>query len=192
MRLKAITKVKSKSFRRMCIRNIQEEYSEMNNYSAVVKIIYGESSFLFTGDAEKIVESEILNSEIDVDVLKVGHHGSETSSSDAFIQKVSPDIAVISCGENNSYGHPDEITIDTLNKYDTEIYRTDESGTVIVTADQNKKIWVDKKASPIKEKAPPIITSEEKEKNLRIYQMIIILFTERQQGKSSIMQDAHI
>ena len=104
--------------------------------------------------------------DIDSDVLKVGHHGSATSSSDEFIQMVSPEIAVISCGENNSYGHPDEITIDTLKEYGTDIYRTDKSGTVIVTADQSKKISVDKKASPIKEKAPPTIKSEEKEEEI--------------------------
>lgn len=138
-------------------------YSDLNDASAVVRLQYGETVFLFTGDAGEMIEEDLCDFNIDSDVLKVGHHGSETSSSEAFIQKVSPEIAVISCGENNSYGHPDEITLDTLKKYAADIYRTDESGTIIVTVDQNKKISVDKKASPIKEKAPPIVTSEVKE-----------------------------
>lgn len=81
---------------------------------------------------------------------KIQYLKAETSSSDEFIQKVSHNIAVISCGENNSYGHPDESTIDTLNKYDAEIYRTDESGTVVVTTYQHDEILVDKKSSPKK------------------------------------------
>lgn len=136
------------------------EYSDLNDASAVVRLRYGETVFLFTGDAGEMIEEDLCDFDIDSDVLKVGHHGSETSSGEEFIQMVSPEIAVISCGENNSYGHPDEITLDTLRKYDADVYRTDESGTIIVTADQNKKISVDKKASPIKEKAPPIVTSE--------------------------------
>lgn len=134
---------------------VQEEYSEMNNYSAVVRIIYGESSFLFTGDAEKIVENEILNSEIDVDVLKVGHHGSNSSSSEAFIEVTTPQIAVISCGQDNMYGHPDYEVLSILDENNVKVYRTDEAGTIMVTADQNDNIAVDKKASTIKENAPP-------------------------------------
>ena len=127
----------------------------MNNYSAVVRIIYGESSFLFTGDAEKIVESEILDSEIDVDVLKVGHHGSNSSSSEVFINATTPQIAVISCGQDNIYGHPDYEVLSLLNENDVKIYRTDEAGTIRVTADQEDNITVDKKESTIKENAPP-------------------------------------
>ena len=134
---------------------VSEEYSDLNNYSAVVRIIYGETSFLFTGDAEKIVESEILDSEIDVDVLKVGHHGSNSSSSEAFINATSPQIAVISCGQDNMYGHPDYEVISLLNENDVKIYRTDEVGTIRVTADQEDNITVDKKESTIKENAPP-------------------------------------
>ncbi len=134
---------------------VQEEYSEMNNYSAVVRIIYGESSFLFTGDAERIVESEILNSEIDVDVLKVGHHGSNSSSSEAFIEATTPQIAVISCGQDNMYGHPDYEVLSLLDENNVKVYRTDEAGTIMVTADQKDNITVDKKASEIKENAPP-------------------------------------
>ena len=134
---------------------VQEEYSEMNNYSAVVRITYGESSFLFTGDAEKIVESEILNSEIDVDVLKVGHHGSNSSSSEAFIEVATPQIAIISCGQDNMYGHPDYEVLSLLDENNIKVYRTDEAGTIMVTADQKDNITVDKKESAIKENAPP-------------------------------------
>ena len=140
-----------------------KEYSDLNDASAVVRLQYGETVFLFTGDAGETIEENLCDFNIDSDVLKVGHHGSETSSSEAFIQMVSPEVAVISCGESNSYGHPDEITLETLKEYDADIYRTDESGTIIVTADQNKKISVDKKASPIKEKAPPTVVSEVEE-----------------------------
>ena len=142
------------------------EYSDLNDASAVVRLQYGETVFLFTGDAGETIEDDLCDFNIDSAVLKVGHHGSETSSSEAFIQKVSPEIAVISCGENNLYGHPDEITLETLKEYDADIYRTDESGTIIVTADQNKKISVNKKAFPIKEKAPPTITLEEKKEEI--------------------------
>lgn len=143
---------------------VQKEYSEMNNYSAVVRIIYEESSFLFTGDAEKIVESEILNSEIDVDVLKVGHHGSNSSSSEAFIKTTTPQLAVISCGQDNMYGHPDYEVLSLLDENNIKVYRTDEAGTIMVTADQKDNITVDKKASTIKENAPPenkYVVSEE-------------------------------
>ncbi|MBE7054766.1 MAG: MBL fold metallo-hydrolase [Ruminococcaceae bacterium] len=142
------------------------EYSDLNDASAVVRLQYGETVFLFTGDAGEMIEEDLCDFNIDSDVLKVGHHGSETSSSEAFIQKVSPEIAIISCGENNSYGHPDEITLEILKEYDADIYRTDESGTIIITADQNKKISVDKKSSPIKEKAPPTVVSEVKEEEI--------------------------
>jgi len=117
--------------------------SNLNNVSAVVRITYGKTVMLFTGDAEKVIENQLLNSGIDADVLKVGHHGAGSASSSSFIKAVSPDIAVISVGEGNSYGHPHADTLAILNEVGADIYRTDEQGTVIVTADQNKKITVD-------------------------------------------------
>ena len=129
--------------------------SNLNNASAVVRITYGKTVMLFTGDAEHVIENQLLNSGIDADVLKVGHHGAGTASSKSFIKKVSPDIAVISVGEGNSYGHPHADTLAILNEVGAKIYRTDEQGTIVVTADQNKKITVDKKASTVKENAPP-------------------------------------
>lgn len=138
--------------------------SNLNNASAVVRITYGDTVMLFTGDAEHVIENQLLDSGIDADVLKVGHHGAGSSSSRSFIKAVSPEVAVISVGEGNSYGHPHSDTLAILNEVGADIYRTDEQGTVVVTADQNKKITVDKKASTIKENAPPVVVQTPTEK----------------------------
>lgn len=137
-----------------------DSYSNLNNCSAVVRITYGETVMLFTGDAEQVIETQLLDSGIDADVLKVGHHGAGSSSATSFIKAVSPEITVISCGEGNSYGHPHADTLAILNQVGADIYRTDEQGTIVVTADQNKKITVDKKASSVKENAPPIVVQQ--------------------------------
>ena len=131
--------------------------SNLNNVSAVVRITYGKTVMLFTGDAEHVIENQLLNSGIDADVLKVGHHGAGSASSSSFIKAVSPEVAVISVGEGNSYGHPHADTLSILNKVGANIYRTDEQGTIVVTADQSKKITVNKKASTVKENAPPVV-----------------------------------
>lgn len=109
-----------------------ESYEETNDYSAVLRLTYGERSFLFTGDAEAFSEKEMLKNNMDLkaDVLKVGHHGSSTSSSKKFIKKVNPEFAIIEVGKNNSYGHPHEETEEVLNN--VKIYRTDVHGTVTV------------------------------------------------------------
>lgn len=114
-----------------------EDYEEVNNVSAVVRITYGDTSFLFTGDAEAIVENQILKSgqKVKCDVLKVGHHGSSSSSTEDFIKAVNPKIAVISCGKNNSYGHPHAETRELLEKRGIDYYRTDRNGTVVVVSD---------------------------------------------------------
>jgi len=132
-----------------------DSYENLNDYSAVLKLSYKEKSFLFTGDAETISLNEI-KSNIKADVLKVGHHGSSTSTSYTFLSKVSPKYAVISVEKGNSYGHPTDATLNKLKSASIQVYRTDEVGTVIVTTD-GSKITVDKKASTIKEKenAPP-------------------------------------
>ena len=135
-----------------------DNYSNLNNCSAVVRITYGKTVLLFTGDAEQVIETQLLKSGIDADVLKVGHHGAGSSSAPSFIKAVSPEVAVISCGQRNSYGHPHADTLAILNEVGAKIYRTDEQGTIVVTADQNKKITVDKKASTVKENAPPAVT----------------------------------
>ena len=141
-----------------------ERNSNLNNVSAVVRITYGKTVMLFTGDAEHVIENQLLNSGVDADVLKVGHHGAGSASSSSFIKAVSPDIAVISVGEGNSYGHPHADTLAILNEVGADIYRTDEQGTIVVTADQNKKITVDKKASTVKENAPPVVVQTPTEK----------------------------
>jgi len=131
--------------------------SNLNNVSAVVRITYGKTVMLFTGDAEHVIENQLLNSGIDADVLKVGHHGAGSASSSSFIKAVSPEVAVISVGEGNSYGHPHADTLAILNEVGAKIYRTDEQGTIVVTDDQNKKITVDKKAPTLKANAPPVV-----------------------------------
>ena len=112
-------------------------YSNLNNYSIVVKVDYGNTSFLFTGDAEELSEEEMLEHEYDLssDVLKVAHHGSNTSTSPEFLQAVNPRFAVISVGIGNRYGLPDNETIEQLKERNIKVYRTDEDGTVIATSD---------------------------------------------------------
>lgn len=114
---------------------VSDSYEDLNNYSAVVKITYGDSGLLFTGDAEKLVEEELLSADLQAQVLKVGHHGSSTSSGEEFLQAVAPRFAVISCAKNNEYGHPHEETLAALNKLGCTILRTDQLGTVVMDAD---------------------------------------------------------
>lgn len=106
---------------------------EANNKSVVTRLDFGESSFLFTGDIESSAENEILESgeNIDVDILKVAHHGSKYSTTDAFLDKVTPKDAVISVGKNNSYGHPTEAVLEALRERNINILRTDEKGDII-------------------------------------------------------------
>lgn len=107
-------------------------YADVNNYSAVLKLTYKNSSFLFTGDAEKLSEEEILSKGFNVkaDVLKVGHHGSSTSSSYGFINAVSPKYGIISCGKDNEYGHPHRETLTTFKSFNIPLYITAESGNI--------------------------------------------------------------
>lgn len=125
---------------------VGDNYNNLNDYSAVVKITYGENSFLFTGDAEKVSEDEMLEREFDslsADVLKVGHHGSDTATSDDFLNAVDPEYAVISCGTGNSYGHPHSETLENLTAAGAEVYRTDELGTVTIYCDGNNGFNMD-------------------------------------------------
>lgn len=107
---------------------------EINNLSAIIKITYKENEFLFTGDVEQDRERKIKG-DVSADVLKVAHHGSKTSSSAEFLNKVNPEYAIISVGKNNSYGHPHYEVINRLNKIGAKIFRTDENGTIHVCAD---------------------------------------------------------
>lgn len=109
--------------------------SDLNNTSIILRLDYGEVSFLFTGDATDKTERKILNKNIDVDILKVGHHGSRYSTTQDFLKKVSPDYAIISVGNNNSYGHPHNETLEKFEKNNIEFHRTDIEGTILINTD---------------------------------------------------------
>lgn len=104
-----------------------------NNYSLVIRFVFGDESFLFTGDIERQVEYELVaqNFNLKSDVLKIPHHGSKTSSSELFLEKVMPKTAVISVGRYNTYGHPHQAILQRLEKYDINIRRTDKEGDII-------------------------------------------------------------
>ena len=126
---------------------VTEDYSDLNNSSVMVMLTYGSRKFLFTGDAENSEENTIT-ADIDCDVLKVGHHGSSTSTSRAFLTAASPEYAVISCGMGNSYGHPHIETLDRLKGAGAKIYRTDLQGDIIMTCDgENITVNVDAASS---------------------------------------------
>lgn len=114
-----------------------KDYSNLNNYSPIIKIEYGNNSFLFTGDAEKDVEEEVLakNTNLKSDVLKLGHHGSSTSTSSSFFEAINPDLAIISLGLDNKYNHPSDKTTSLLMSNNTPFYRTDLDGTIILSSD---------------------------------------------------------
>lgn len=111
----------------MSIRNDKDDY---NNCSIVIKMDFNNVSYLFTGDAEESVESSRKWPHIDV--LKVGHHGSNTSSSKKFLEQIKPEVALISVGHGNTYGHPTQATLKRLSNIGAKIYRTDENGTILL------------------------------------------------------------
>ena len=115
-------------------------YMEMNNNSIVIRVEHGENTFLFVGDAAEESEADMLVSglPLQAQVLKVGHHGSSSSTSKAFLDVVHPDYAVISCGRDNSYGHPTAETLTTLREAGVQVFRTDEQGSIVVTSDGRK------------------------------------------------------
>ena len=109
---------------------------------------YKNTSALFTGDIEKIAEEKIISyvkeDELKSTIIKVAHHGSKTSSTEKFIEKVKPKIALIGVGENNTFGHPSNITIETLEKAGTKIYRTDKMGEIILQINKKGRIKIKK------------------------------------------------
>lgn len=115
------------------------EYKDTNDYSIVLKVTFGSNSFLLTGDAESVSEKEMISKGLNLEatVLKVGHHGSQSSSSDAFLDKVKPKYAVISVGKENSYGHPSQDVMSRLKSRNIPVYRTDEQGTIVATSNGN-------------------------------------------------------
>ena len=117
-----------------------ESYADTNNTSIVLMVEFGETSFLFTGDMETSAEADMLDywdGRVDwnVDVLKVGHHGSDTSSSYRFVYETDPEYAIISVGAGNSYGHPHEEIVDRYNDAGVPMFRTDELGTILAVSD---------------------------------------------------------
>jgi competence protein ComEC len=114
-----------------------DSYQDLNNYSGVIKLEYGTKSFLLTGDAETESESQMLSGgdNLSAAVLKVGHHGSDTSTGSKFLKAVSPQYAVIMVGKDNPYGHPHSRTLSRLVSGGVKVYRTDRNGTVVFTSD---------------------------------------------------------
>ena len=129
-----------------------QQYAEPNNTSIVLKVTYGSTSFLFTGDMEISAETDLLDSGANVktDVLKVGHHGSDTSTGYRFLYEAEPEHAIISVGTGNSYGHPNEATLSRLEDAGCTIYRTDKLGHIIAHSDGTNItfIWEDSSATP--------------------------------------------
>ena len=116
-----------------------------NDGSVVAKLSYGETSVMLTGDATSETEKLILGnnpiSDLDIDILKIAHHGSRTSTSDIFVEAVSPEYALISSDGGKKYGHPHKETLDTLNSFGTKIFRTDLLGTIIMKSDGLKETF---------------------------------------------------
>lgn len=132
--------VKDSSLTIKCLSPCCASYDNMNNYSAVVMISYGKTDMLFTGDAEIAVENELIakyGEDLDADILKVGHHGSSTASSEEFLELVTPEYAIISCGDNNQYNHPHDEVIARLNDSNCDIMRTDTMGSIVFYIDMS-------------------------------------------------------
>ena len=112
----------------------------LNNWSVGIRLDYGKTSFAFFGDAEKGAEDDMLANgfSLKADVLKVSHHGSSTSSSGPFLDQVSPEYAVISCGKDNDYGHPHKETMEALQKRNITVFRTDQLGSILAVSDGSK------------------------------------------------------
>ena len=124
---------------------------DLNNWSVGIRLDYGENRFVMCGDAETPAEADILNNGIDLSasVLKAGHHGSSTSTSDAFLDRVNPDTVVIQCGKGNSYGHPHKETMEKLKKRGIHVYRTDLDGSITAACDGTTITWGTEKAGTL-------------------------------------------
>ncbi len=132
-----------------------DTYADPNNTSIVLMVEYGKNRFLFTGDMETDAENDMLDHwgesfHWNADVLKVGHHGSNTSSGYRFLYEVAPEFAVISVGKDNTYGHPHKEPLSRFHDADVTVYRTDEMGTVLATSDGTNITftWVNASAKP--------------------------------------------
>lgn len=117
---------------------------DMNGSSVGIKLVHGKNSFVMCGDAEEKSEQAMVarfGKSLEADVLKCGHHGSSTATSDAFLKAVNPTWAVISCGKDNSYGHPHREVLSKLEDDDILVYRTDELGTITAVSDGSNITW---------------------------------------------------
>ncbi|HCB99730.1 MAG TPA: MBL fold metallo-hydrolase [Ruminococcaceae bacterium] len=121
-----------------------KEYDDTNDMSIVLKLQYKGVSFLFTGDAPIRAESDMMQSgeNLSATVLKVGHHGSKTATSQAFLQAVNPKYAIVSVGKDNHYGLPDGIVLNRLKQMNIQTYRTDEKGTIVMQENQPGKLTI--------------------------------------------------
>lgn len=120
-----------------------KEYRDANNNSISILLQNGQNRFLFTGDAEAEAEEDILESgaHVKADVFQAGHHGSSTSNSEEFLKAVSPKYVVISCGEDNDYGHPHAQSMNLFRQMGSKIYRTDQQGSVVAYSDGTQIVW---------------------------------------------------
>jgi competence protein ComEC len=120
-----------------------DTYDDPNNASLAFVMQFGENRFLFTGDTEKVGEEDILEAGWDIraDVYQVGHHGSSSSSSQAFMEAVEPTYAVISCAIDNTYGHPHAEVLNRLREMGVKLFRTDEQGSIVATSDGTTITW---------------------------------------------------
>ena len=132
-----IARDKDRDFAARIIAPLEVDEKNLNNSSVMILLDYKDATFLFTGDAEKD-ELNTIKADVTADVLKLGHHGSRNANPKDFLEKVDPQIAVISCGVDNDYGHPHRETLDILNEMDCDVYRTDKDQTVTIYTDGEK------------------------------------------------------
>jgi len=130
-------------------------HSPENNHSVVLRLVYGRARLLFTGDAESEAETDLLASGTDIsaDLLKIGHHGSRWSSTDAFLDRVTPTLAVISCGRRNGFNHPHPETLERLSHRGVRVFRTDRQGAITVESD-GRRLRVTPTLAPAPQTAP--------------------------------------
>lgn len=145
--------------------------NDLNNNSIVLKITYGKTSFLFTGDAEREEEQDILSKDYDLSatVLKVGHHGSANSTTYPFLREIMPKYAVISVGKNNSYNHPSEDALSRLRDADVKVYRTDMQGDIIAVSDGENVSFSTKKNTNVETNTTAVPSEFETESSSSSY-----------------------
>lgn len=122
---------------------IKNDYDDLNDWSIVMKVTCSKVSFLFTGDAEKLVEYQMMDKGYNLSstVLKLGHHGSSTSTCEEFLYTVNPSYAVISCGKDNEYGHPHDETIELLKHYGVTYFQTDKLSSIVAETDGERVVF---------------------------------------------------